>query len=136
MRKIRKDEIGKVSRLFTDIFAEYEAYRLFFPDEKKLAKGMEAFFRYEIFASPRTSSPPRRSSAPEIRTTIRVCFSFPPSIRSLSSPLSVPTPANSQRNICALRRRYPQNITTLRGTLTSKISAWRCRREVRADCDS
>ena len=51
MRKIRKDEIGKVSRLFTDIFAEYEAYRLFFPDEKKLAKGMEAFFRYEIFAS-------------------------------------------------------------------------------------
>lgn len=51
MRKIRKDEIGKVSRLFTDIFAEYEAYRLFFSDEKKLAKGMEAFFRYEIFAS-------------------------------------------------------------------------------------
>lgn len=51
MRKIRQDEIGKVSRLFTEIFADYEAYRLFFLDEKKLARGIEAFFRYEIYAS-------------------------------------------------------------------------------------
>ena len=51
MRKIKPSEIGKVCRLLTDIFADYEAYRLFFPDEKRLARGMEAFFRYEIYAS-------------------------------------------------------------------------------------
>ena len=51
MRKIREDEVGKIARLFTRIFAEYDAYRLFFPDEKKLARGMEAFFRYEVYAS-------------------------------------------------------------------------------------
>lgn len=51
MRKIKPIEIGKVCRLLTDIFADYEAYRLFFPDEKRLARGIEAFFRYEIYAS-------------------------------------------------------------------------------------
>lgn len=51
MRKIREDEVGKIARLFTRIFAEYDAYRLFFPNEKKLARGMEAFFRYEVYAS-------------------------------------------------------------------------------------
>lgn len=51
MRKIRDDEVGRISRLFTRIFAEYEAYRLFFPEEKKLLRGIEAFFRYEIYAS-------------------------------------------------------------------------------------
>ena len=51
MRKIKPSEIGKVCRLLTDIFADYEAYRLFFPDEKRLARGIEAFFRYEIYAS-------------------------------------------------------------------------------------
>lgn len=35
----------------TDIFADYEAYRLFFPDERKKARGVEMFFRYELYAS-------------------------------------------------------------------------------------
>ena len=51
MRLIKTDEVVKVSRLLTDIFADYEAYRLFFPEEKKMANGMEMFFRYEIYAS-------------------------------------------------------------------------------------
>ena len=51
MRKIERHEIEKVSKLFAEIFADYEAYRLFFPEEKKLARGIEAFFRYEIYAS-------------------------------------------------------------------------------------
>ena len=51
MRKIRPDEVKKVSKLLAQIFNGYAAYELFFPEEKKRLKGIEIFFRYEISAS-------------------------------------------------------------------------------------
>lgn len=51
MRKIRSDEVKKVSKLLAQIFNGYAAYELFFPEEKKRLKGIEIFFRYEISAS-------------------------------------------------------------------------------------
>lgn len=50
MRKIRKDEIIKISEEFTDIFRDYGAYRLFF-DENALECGKRAFFLYEVFCA-------------------------------------------------------------------------------------
>lgn len=50
MRKINDDEIIKISEAFTDMFRDYDAYRLFF-DEKHLLSGIRAFFLYEVFTA-------------------------------------------------------------------------------------
>ncbi len=50
MRKIREEELVKISEAFADMFCDYKAYRLFF-DEKTLDKGIRAFFLYEVFCA-------------------------------------------------------------------------------------
>lgn len=48
MRKIRKDEIRKVSAEFAEMFKHYDAYKLFF-DDSSLKKGTEVFFNCEVY---------------------------------------------------------------------------------------
>lgn len=50
MRKIKRDEIYDICDVFTSMFADYDAYRLFF-DESSLLKGIRAFFLYEVFTA-------------------------------------------------------------------------------------
>ncbi len=49
MRKIRDDEIKKVSALFADIFEDYDAYKAIFPRDKKWKTRIYYCYIYEVY---------------------------------------------------------------------------------------
>ena len=127
MRKIKPSEIGKVCQLLTDIFADYEAYRLFFPDEKRLARGIEAFFRYEIYASQEYTW----VSDDFLSVAAVKC----PGDKDRDPKLQFLNPV-WQASIYALLKRSRRSITIPTATATSRTSASLPRRADRADSAS